>query len=165
MKICTLCKIELPLSAFSADYRRSDKLQSRCNKCRSSDNSERKQRYKESGLCQWCASPNDRPNRASCSKCAERSSANKLELKLKTFAIYGGVICACCGETDHRFLTLDHINNDGAEHRKQVYSNIYRWLKAKKYPEGFQVLCWNCNLGKYHNKGICPHQLTRVIQM
>ncbi len=25
-------------------------------------------------------------------------------------------------------------------------------------PEGFQVLCWNCNLGKYYNGGVCPHR-------
>jgi hypothetical protein len=28
--------------------------------------------------------------------------------------------CACCGETEERFLTIDHINNDGAEHRRKV---------------------------------------------
>ena len=34
--------------------------------------------------------------------------------------------------------------------------DTYRWLKNHNYPEGFQVLCYNCNLpkGVY---GVCPH--------
>ena len=31
------------------------------------------------------------------------------------FSHYGGDRCACCGETEKLFLTLDHINNDGAD--------------------------------------------------
>jgi hypothetical protein len=27
------------------------------------------------------------------------------------------------------------------------------------YPEGFQVLCMNCNWGRYRNGGVCPHEL------
>ena len=34
---------------------------------------------------------------------------------------------------------------------------IYIWLKNNNFPEGFQVLCFNCNCGKARNKGICPH--------
>jgi len=26
-------------------------------------------------------------------------------------------------------------------------------------PAGFQVLCFNCNIGKQLNDGTCPHQL------
>ncbi|MBA7683673.1 hypothetical protein ES703_92053 [subsurface metagenome] len=26
--------------------------------------------------------------------------------------------CACCGESEVRFLTIDHINGNGSEHRK-----------------------------------------------
>jgi len=75
---------------------------------------------------------------------------------------YGGYRCACCGEGDPRFLTLDHIHNGGAEHRRQVRSNhIFRWLRNRGYPPGFQVLCWNCNCGRYHNGGECPHDAQR----
>jgi len=38
-------------------------------------------------------------------------------------------------------------------------NRIHRWLKKHKYPDGFQVLCFNCNVGKYLNKGTCPHKL------
>jgi hypothetical protein len=38
---------------------------------------------------------------------------------------------------------------------------MYRWLRDRGWPrEGFQLLCWNCNKGKYAC-GICPHQAAR----
>ena len=76
-----------------------------------------------------------------------------------------GTVCACCGEEDIRFLTVDHINNDGAAHRKSLTGtnkaaghNIYRWLRQNNYPPGFQILCMNCNAGRHWNGGECPHK-------
>ena len=71
---------------------------------------------------------------------------------------YGGR-CVCCGEGDHRFLTVDHINNDGAAHRKSDPSskNLYYFLFKNNFPDGFQLLCWNCNHAK-EIYGVCPHQ-------
>jgi len=87
-------------------------------------------------------------------------------LKEEVYAAYGGYKCSCCGETEPMFLTVDHINNDGASHRKSLSPNghsvgsarIYRWLKNNGYPEGFQILCMNCQFGRKHNNGTCPHQ-------
>jgi hypothetical protein len=70
-------------------------------------------------------------------------------------------VCACCGESNTKFLSIDHINNDGASHRRSLGlkngSGLYKWLKKEKYPSGFQILCFNCNLGKQINGGMCPH--------
>jgi hypothetical protein len=55
------------------------------------------------------------------------------------------------------FLTIDHINGGGNKHRQQIRSRICHWLKKNNYPEGFQVLCFDCNLGRSINGGICPH--------
>lgn len=83
-------------------------------------------------------------------------------VKDEVFAAYGGYKCVCCGESNKRFLTIDHINNDGHIHRKEINSRggvgIYNWLKREGFPPGFQVLCYNCNMGKARNKGICPHK-------
>lgn len=69
-----------------------------------------------------------------------------------------GSECACCGESEARFLTIDHINNDGAKHRREIGAAIYLWLKKNGFPKnGFQLLCCNCNFGRQFNGGICPH--------
>ena len=57
-------------------------------------------------------------------------------------------VCKCCGVTTLVFLSIDHIKNDGNIHRKQVGSNLYRWLRDNSYPEGYQVLCMNCQFSK-----------------
>ena len=67
--------------------------------------------------------------------------------------------CSCCGEREVRFLTLDHINNDGARYR-QMYNEqqIYRMARREGWPKDkYQVLCMNCNFAKGHF-GICPHK-------
>ena len=87
------------------------------------------------------------------------------KLKVEVILHYGGR-CACpgCGESRIEFLTIDHINNDGAEHRrfigKKSGSSTYRWLKKSQFPDGFQVLCFNCNFAKWAY-GVCPHQQER----
>ena len=91
------------------------------------------------------------------------ASTRKSFRKLRDEVIdgYGGK-CSCCGETEPRFLTLDHVNNDGAEHRREVGRNTYqmhRFAKANGYPPSLQVLCFNCNCGRRVNGGVCPHQL------
>ncbi len=83
----------------------------------------------------------------------------KFKLRVEAIEKYGGR-CVCCGEDEYKFLTIDHINNDGAEHRKKVpISYLTEWLKRNKYPSGFQLLCYNCNMAKGHY-GTCPHKIT-----
>ena len=98
----------------------------------------------------------------------KRKQYNKNErekLKREIIAGYGGR-CACCHEYNHAFLCIDHINGQGTEHRKQIGGNsnlLYRWLRKNNFPQGFQVLCFNCNRGKYFNNGICPHKDVALI--
>lgn len=84
-------------------------------------------------------------------------------LKDVVFEAYGGYICKCCGETEKAFLSLDHINEDGAEHRRALKGqSIFSWIKQHNFPEGFQILCMNCNCAKHRNHGVCPHQSALV---
>ena len=102
--------------------------------------------------------------RTQCYECEKQYFAiSNARIKMEVFSHYseGYVVCACCGEDGIDFLTLDHIENDGAVKRKNgepLGSGLYRYLIKNNYPSGFQVLCWNCNCGKRINKGICPHQ-------
>ena len=87
----------------------------------------------------------------------------KWQLKLRTELInaYGNK-CACCGETILEFLTLEHVNGDGKEHRKRVGSGSKIWLDLKRrgWPqEGFTLLCWNCHMATCRGL-ICPHKRT-----
>lgn len=93
------------------------------------------------------------------------ATARRIRIKDATFSAYGGYVCACCGETERKFLTLDHVNNDGAAFRRSMYGNrqaagyvTYAWLARKGFPPGYQVLCMNCNHGKRMNNGVCPHK-------
>ena len=65
----------------------------------------------------------------------------------------GAIKCALCSFDDIRALSIDHINNDGYKHRKEGRNvkDFYRWLKNHCYPDGFQVLCMNCQFIKRHN--------------
>lgn len=96
---------------------------------------------------------------------ARKEAKDKYNQKLKdgVYEAYGGYKCVCCGETEPAFLTIDHINGCGRKLRKeQGFGNHFLfWLREHNYPEGFQILCWNCNLGKHFNGGICPHVTQR----
>ena len=84
----------------------------------------------------------------------------RAKLKQETLRAYGD-ICICCGEKNPHFLTLDHINNDGKEHRKKFPTtmSLQVWLKKNNWPQKIiQILCFNCNIGKNQNGGICPHK-------
>lgn len=83
------------------------------------------------------------------------------QLKQDIVDAYGGK-CECCGEDNIKFLTIDHINNDGKAHRQEINGNTYFWLKKNNYPkDNFRLLCYNCNIGRAKNGGICPHEEER----
>jgi hypothetical protein len=127
-------------------------------------------------LCTECAAPlGDRKGR-SCKEC--RAKLNKggeqyrpadpayrrkrqEEWWGQVFAHYGRR-CACCGETEQAFLTVDHINNDGAKHRRELGKGLALrgWIVKHNWPKIFQILCWNCNCAKWR-VGICPHEVER----
>jgi hypothetical protein len=79
-------------------------------------------------------------------------------------AHYGGK-CACCGETMLEFLAIDHVNGGGDKQRLEVGSGslFVNWLINHNFPEGYQVLCHNCNQAKGYY-GQCPHErIFRVV--
>jgi len=81
--------------------------------------------------------------------------------------------CACCGESHYEFLTIDHIiGGDGKKHREKVgrSDTFYLWLIKNNFPEGYQVLCWNCNKSKgihefCSHKGLINNNLTSEKQI
>lgn len=82
-------------------------------------------------------------------------------LKKQVLLAYGGK-CACCGETQIEFLTIDHIHGGGHQHCKMLKGDFYVHLRRERFPgkgKEYQVLCMNCNFAK-GKFGLCPHQRT-----
>ena len=67
--------------------------------------------------------------------------------------------CQCCGEDNPLFLSVDHVNNDGYLERKaHTQGNLYSRIIRAGFPDTYQLLCFNCNMAKRRNNGVCPHQ-------
>lgn len=135
---------------------------SRCNILKSSACFRKHKGYKD-GLHCWCVDCMAQYRQQHIERIRAQNNASKLKKKIKVMEYYGGR-CACCGENILAFLTIDHIANDGGEHRKKISSGsgIYNWLATNNFPPGFQVLCFNCNCGRSVNGGICPHKDRRI---
>lgn len=92
----------------------------------------------------------------------------KLSLREAVYSHYGKK-CNCCGEVILKFLTIDHVNNDGYKERtvilgksKPAGDGIFAKIIKEGFPKKYQVLCMNCNLGKSRNNGICPHKDIKI---
>ena len=89
----------------------------------------------------------------------------RTKLKLEVFSHYSNGLpkCSCCGETHIDFLSIDHVEGNGNKHRQKIHCkaglNFYKWLKTYNFPQGYQVLCMNCQFGKMQNNGFCPHKI------
>jgi hypothetical protein len=97
-----------------------------------------------------------------CKKCrSQQVSAWHHSVRLEVLTHYSRGIpqCACCGETTVAFLAIDHIDGGGNEHRAEIgtaANSFATWLRRNGFPEGYRVLCHNCN--QAHGAfGYCPH--------
>jgi hypothetical protein len=82
------------------------------------------------------------------------------QLKNRIFNHYGWV-CKHCKEDDKDCLVLDHIDNNGAAHRRQYgkggrTEDVYRDAVKWGFPSTYQALCANCNMVKQKNGGRLP---------
>jgi hypothetical protein len=140
-----------------------------CEKCLVKNREEvklRKEKFKENGICPACGKLPARPGMVTCDECGSRCKNRNKELdKIRKDMVmnhYGGR-CVCCGEDSQIFLCIDHIKNNGNKHRKEIGRTqsgkaFYYWIIQNDYPDDLQILCFNCNMGKQLNGGICPHQ-------
>lgn len=92
-----------------------------------------------------------------------RHRGGRLLYRISALLAYGWS-CACCGEDRYEFLVIDHVNGGGNKHRNEIGGGhlIYYWLADNDYPQGFQVLCQNCNSARGHY-GYCPHEEEKEI--
>lgn len=134
-KECTRCREALPWSAYRILPRHSTGYRSMCRNC---ENATRKR-------------PKHQPR-----------PATLIRYKGKVLDHYGAK-CSCCNEANTRFLSVDHIDDNGHDHKgrgKHRYKGetLYRLLVRLGFPAGIRILCFNCNIGRRNNKGTCPHR-------
>ena len=57
--------------------------------------------------------------------------------------------CVFCKESEYEFMSLDHIDGNGSEHRRlngyKSGTSTYLWAIRNNYPPIFQVACMSCN--------------------
>lgn len=100
-------------------------------------------------------------SKANPEKCRASGKRHRDAVRAAMIEAYGGR-CACCGETTPAFLTLDHANGGGNEHRRRYNQRsnqgVVRELRNAGWPQdGYRLLCWNCQHG-VQLPGGCPHQ-------
>lgn len=166
-RICRKCGVEKALEDFAPVYSKATRgknyRQHTCKECHRKSHAAQGRRLR---------AQNPDPYREACRRSREkhgdamRKRRREWSYRLRdiVFAHYGGYLCVCCGETEKSMLTLDHINNDGAKHRRSEpamrwAAHMYAWLIRQKFPPLFQVLCYNCNISKFRNSGTCAHRL------
>ncbi len=84
-------------------------------------------------------------------QCKNRLYQRLHPVKIEVLTHYGNGKCACvqCGYSNEMALSIDHVDGDGANHRRATHTTagggkLYLWLKKHDYPDGFQTLCMNC---------------------
>ncbi len=136
-KKCSRCKKTLPVSNFHKDKHNKDGFYLFCKECR-----------KFYSLNYWNTMKYDAEFRRESIKRCKKYDDN---IKLDVFKHYsnGKIECAICKCDDYRVLNIDHIGGGGLkERRKQNLDGgavFFRWLIKNNYPEGYRVLCRNCN--------------------
>lgn len=140
-----------------------------CEKCRQirlEKEKARIEKYKITNQCICCGKKKSEEEKYQfCDKCRLKKKIKRQEIRQTIFDHYGQKCnCSCgCNVTNPNHLTLDHIENNGAEHRKQVGKSefFYRWVIKNNFPDDLQILCFNCNCAK-SNYGGCLEEDIKV---
>jgi hypothetical protein len=143
MKICPHCKENKSAEYYYANRRAKDGLSSYCKQCQNVI-----RRYKRANKLGFYAQKDRDATR--------KRMREKIVVRKQLILNHYGQQCTRCGFNDIRALSVDHINGDGAKHRKEIPScNLYEWLIDNDYPKGFQILCMNCQWIKRHENQEC----------
>lgn len=147
-KRCSKCKKEKDEGEFCRDTSSKDGLHRWCKLCKNSHKTEwaaDNQQHVFDYQRQW----ND-DNRKHVNAYQRKLNAAAREAVLNHY----GRVCICCNSTKR--LTIDHINGNGGEHRRELFGSeknassgaFYRWLIKNNFPDGFQTMCQPCNASK-----------------
>jgi hypothetical protein len=151
MKVCTGCKMKKPLTEFGAEKGKPGGLKARCKPCARASNKISYDKNPASRVAATLAWKAKRPEHVKT-----YMSERRRTIKRRLVDGYGGK-CTCCGEETLEFLTLEHVNGGGREHRKVKDSlAIFNEVIREGFPREYTILCMNCNFAKRFGKD-CPH--------
>ncbi len=131
-----------------------------CVPCKD-ESAKRNSQRKAEGKCFRCSNPS-REGKTLCPSCMEAQMIRNAQVRQDVLDGYGAR-CVCCGETEEGFLTLDHVQG----RKRGQPSGLQAYWEAKKggYPPTFQILCYNCNMGREHQQSrVCPHQQKPIVK-
>jgi hypothetical protein len=174
-RACRKCGASKPLEDFAIVYAKNKRGQNyrqhTCASCARDVHAERMRKARARSPKRYRKHQREHYKR-NHSRVREQAQASRRRAKLRVLEAYGGAVCVCCSETSLSMLTIDHVNNDGRKHREEIgklykydtgkqalVAEMYTWLEKNGFPSGFQVLCYNCNMSKHRNKGVCEHKL------
>lgn len=159
-KTCSRCHQEKPLTAFYVSRRSSDGRVSWCVDCVIAVEKAKRladpDRFKKLRKAYYDAHRE---------QLSVKSRESRQERRATVIHHYsrGTNKCACCGESTSQFLCIDHVDG-GSRHRRddrKANKDIYKWLLKNGLPDGFRVLCHNCNMARGFY-GQCPHEVERA---
>lgn len=164
MEECVKCEKRKPRDQFREDKKKKNGLSSWCRECMLKANKKYSRKYRRINLRDTRKASLEYRHE-NLERVNKRAKQTREELKREVYGHYsnGEYKCACCGIDVYEFLCIDHINNDGNVDRKnnpshQTGDKLCRRLKRDGYPEGYQLLCYNCNITKgIYN--VCAHKL------
>jgi len=163
-KACRRCREWKPFSEFCKRSSSKDGYNNSCKDCRAKTNlvwrraniEENKQKKRE-----YYYQNRDRILRDR--NVARNNARYFAKLKQEVYNHYGNR-CYCCGLDDPRFLSIEHLNNDGFTQtyrsgRKVSGTTMYKGIIDNDFPADIVLACYNCNCGRAHHdrNGKCPH--------
>lgn len=128
-----------------------------CTSCREDKKLYFSKRHKQN-ICKYCNKI--RLNNSTYCEFHKNYSRQYVQnLRKQVYEAYGDK-CACCGENHLAFLSIDHVNNDGNIDRSNGIRGLQliRKIIKEKFPDKYQILCFNCNTAKHFWPGGCPHK-------
>lgn len=138
----------------------------RCQKCHEKHleyGRRAKEKALSAGLCRTCLVNQIVEGKSQCQECLDATNQRERDRyqqwREECIQRYGGC-CSCCGLTCQKYLQLDHVNDDGADHRREIANgrggSLYKWAVANDFPNRLQLLCANCHQAKTVYGGCSP---------
>jgi hypothetical protein len=164
-KTCSKCKTRKDINEFSPWKWAKDGRYPQCKPCKNEvdrkqwarvGSERRREKYHTDP--EYRAKLRDNSNTVDKDKASESKKRRHRELREAVLVLYG-YTCTCCGESRREFLSIEHINGGGTQHRKSMdCQKIYRQLLAEEKPlPDYTLLCHNCNQARGYY-GYCPHE-------